>query len=168
MVAGNGLGGSQTREIAPNPYYDPYREAGEEVSSTFEGRHISIQEILLIHADPGDLLVDKGQPVAFWEGVGIALKSATSTAENVPIDTEGIWRVSVGAVIFDIAVGQSLFINDVGVVSDDPTNAQAVFGYALQQITQGNTAVIAVKVHWMSLNWLWLLWWIIYGNQWPT
>lgn len=144
----------------------PHRGAGEQVSSTYEGRHISVQEVLLIHADPGDGLVDKGQPVAFWEGVGIALKSATSTSENVPIDTEGIWRVSVGAIIADIAVGQSLFISDTGVVSDDPTNAQAVFGYALQQIIQGNTAIIAVKVHWMALNWLWFIWWMF--NQFPN
>ena len=163
-MTGTGLGGSQVAEVGVNPYYNPYAEAGEEISSTYEGRHITVQEILLIHADPGDELVDKGQPVAFWEGVGIALKSATSTAENVPIDTEGIWRVSVVSAVADIAVGQSLFINNVGVVTDDPTNAQAVFGYALQQITNGNTAVIAVKVHWMSLNWLWFLWWWFFGQ----
>ncbi len=157
---GNGMGGDpQPLELAPNPYYNPYAEAGEEVSSTYEGRHVSVQEIVLVHANPGDGLVDKGQPVAFWEGVGIALKSATSESENVPIDTEGIWRVEVVCSIADIAIGQSLFINNVGVVTDDPTDAQAVFGYALQQIFAPSTEVIAVKVHWMSLNWMWLFWW---------
>ena len=155
---GNGMGGDpQLLELAPNPYYDPYAQAGDEVSSTYEGRHISVQEIVLVHA-PGSGLVQKGQPVAFWEGVGVALKTATSTTENVPIDTEGIWRVSVVAV-GNIAIGQSLYIDTSGVVTDDPTNAQAVFGYALQQIAVGNTAIIAVKVHWMSLNWQWLFWW---------
>ena len=163
---GNGMGGDpQLLELAPNPYFNPYAEAGEEVSSTYEGRHISVQEIVLVHAaNAGGTLVDKGQPVAFWEGVGIALKSATSTSENVPIDTEGIWRVSVTATLGAIAVGQSLFIDTVGAVSDDPTNAQAIFGYALQQMVQGSTAVIAVKVHWMGLGWFWLLWWIINGG----
>ena len=154
----------QPSEIAQNPYYNPYAVAGEEVSSTSEGRHVMVQEVLLVHADPGDGLVDKGQPVAFFEGVGIALKSATSTSENVPIDTEGIWRVSVvatGAVM----VGQSLFINTSGVVTDSPVDGQAVFGYALQQIDGAGTYVIAVKVHWMALNWLWLIWWIL--NQMP-
>lgn len=161
MVAGNGLGGSQPREVAENPYYDPYRAAGEEISSTYEGRHVSVQEVLLIHRDPGDTFVDKGQPVAFFEGVGIALKSATSTSENVPIDTEGIWRVTVVCAVADIAVGQSLFISDTGVVSDSPANAQAIFGYALQQMAFPSTGVIAVKVHWMAMSWLWFLWWLI-------
>jgi predicted RecA/RadA family phage recombinase len=154
----------QAAEVAQNYYYDPNRLAGEEVSSTGEGRHIYVQEVVLVHADPGDGLVDKGQPVAFFEGVGIALKSATSTSENVPIDTEGIWRVSVVATAA-VAVGQSLFINTSGVVTDSPENGQAVFGYALQQIAEAGTFIIAVKVHWMSLNWLWLIWWIF--NQMP-
>ena len=157
---GNGMGGDpQLLELAPNPYYNPYAVSGEEVSSTYEGRHVYIQEIVLVHAaNPGGTLVDKGQPVAFWEGVGIALKSATSTAENVPIDTEGIWKVSVVADGV-IAVGQSLFITTAGIVTDNPANAQAVFGYASQQILVPGTEVVAVKVHWMSLNWMWLFWW---------
>ncbi len=151
----------QPEEVGENAYYDPYAQAGDEISSTYEGRHVSVQEVVLVHVDPGDELVDKGQPVAFWEGVGVALKSATSTAENVPIDTEGIWRVSVVAVA-SIVIGQSLFITTTGVVTDDPTNAIAVFGYSLQTIAVSDdpvTAIIAVKVHWMSLNWLWLIWW---------
>jgi hypothetical protein len=150
----------QEAEVAQNYYYDPNREAGEEVSSTYEGRHVYVQEVVLIHADPGDGLVDKGQPVAFWEGVGIALDSARSTADNIPIDTEGIWRVSVVAEAA-VAVGQSLFINTSGVVTDSPVDGQAVFGYALQQIDGAGTEIIAVKVHWMSLNWLWLIWWFL-------
>ena len=152
----------QPEEVATNAYYDPHAQAGDEISSTYEGRHISIQEVVLVHVDSGDGLVDKGQPVAFWEGVGVALKSATSTAENVPIDTEGVWRVSVVAVA-PIVIGQSLFITNAGVVTDDPTNAMAVFGYSLQTIVIPSTATIAVKVHWMALNWLWLFWWLISG-----
>ena len=154
----------QPAEVATNYYYDPYREAGEEISSTGEGRHVYVQEVVLVHANPGDGLVDKGQPVAFFEGVGIALKSASSTAENVPIDTEGIWRVSVTATA-PIVIGQSLFINNVGVVTDNPANAMAVFGYSLQTIAGAGTEVIAVKVHWMALNWLWLIWWILQSMQ---
>jgi len=158
---------NQEAEVADNPYLNPYAEAGEEISSTYEGRHVLVQEVVLIHADPGDELVDKGQPVAFWEGVGIALQSAQSIADNIPIDTEGIWRVSVVGTA-NIKIGQSLFINTSGVVTDDPTDAMAVFGYALQVITVGNgpvTATIAVKVHWMALNWIWLFWWLIYGQE---
>jgi hypothetical protein len=150
-------GPAQETELAQNYYYNPYAQAGEEISSTGEGRHVYVQEIVLIHADPGDGLVDKGQPVAFWEGVGIALKSASSTSENIPIDTEGIWRLSVVAVN-PVYIGQSLFITDTGVVTDDPTNAWAVMGYSLQAIPEAGTQIIAVKVHWMGVPWIWFWW----------
>ena len=150
-------GPAQESEVAANYYYDPNRMAGEEVSSTFGGRHVYVQEVVLIHADPGDGLVDKGQPVAFWEGVGIALKSATSTSENIPIDTEGIWRLSVVAVN-PIYIGQSLFITNAGVITDDPTNAWAVIGYSMQAIDEAGIEIIAVKVHWMGVPWIWFWW----------
>jgi hypothetical protein len=157
-------GPEQPREEGTNYYYDPNREAGEEVSSTFEGRHVYIQESVLIHADPGDELVDKGQPVAFWDGVGIALKSATSKSENIPIDTEGIWRLSVVAVA-EVKVGQALFITAAGIVTDDPTVAWAVIGYALQAIAGAGTEIIAVKVHWMGVPWTWFWWMWWYPNK---
>jgi len=150
-------GPEQETELAANYYYNPYGKAGDEVSSTFEGRHVYIQEVLLIHATTSDGLVDKGQPVAFWEGVGVALKSASSTSENVPIDTEGIWRLSVVAVN-PIVVGQSLFITEDGIVTDDPTSAWAVIGYSLQTIPEAGTSIIAVKVHWMGVPWIWFWW----------
>jgi len=150
-------GPSQEAEVGVNHYYDPNRVAGEEVSSTAEGRHVYVQEVVLIHEDLGDGLVKKGQPVAFWDAVGIALKSATSTSENIPVDTEGIWRLSVVAVN-PIVVGQAIFITSDGIVTDDPTNAWAVMGYALQTIASGETDVIAVKVHWMGVPWIWFWW----------
>ena len=155
------VGPSQESEIAANYYYNAYAEAGEEISSTGEGRHVYVQEIVLIHADPGDGLVDKGQPVAFYDGVGVALASAISTSDNIPIDTEGIWRFSVVAVN-PIVIGQVLFITNLGVITDDPTDAWAVIGYSLQGITGAGTEVIAVKVHWMGVPWIWF-WW----DWWP-
>jgi hypothetical protein len=149
-----------TRSIT-NPYYDLYRSAGEEISSTFEGRHVLVEESYLVHPYHSDGLVDKGDPVAFFDGVGIALKSATSNTEVIPIDTEGIWRLSVtntGINTFgDITVGQVLYIDATGVVYDEWSTSFAVYGYALEPIDdpgQGDpiTQVIAVKVHWM---WPW-------------
>ena len=161
-MVGDG-GPNQEAEVALNHYYDPNAVAGAEISSTYEGRHIYVQEVVLIHADPGDGLVDKGQPVAFWDGVGIALKSATSTSENIPIDTEGIWRLSVVATAA-IVIGQSLYIDANGMVTDDPTNAWAVIGYALQTIAGAGTEVIAVKVHWMGVPWIWF-WWLLWSHR---
>lgn len=146
-----------------NPYYNPYAEAGEEISSTFEGRHILVQEEYLIHIehDSGDDLVRKGDPILTYGmgAVGIALQTATSLGQPIPIDTEGIWRVSV-TVYYGIYVGQPVFIGLDGVVSDDPDVACTVFGYALQDVPTvvdgPDVVIIAVKVHWM-MPWWWFI-----------
>ena len=139
-----------------NPYYDLHRVAGQEVSSTGEGRHVLFKESDLIHA-PGSGLVQKGQPVAFWDGVGIALKTAQAATDVIPVDTEGIWRVSVqntGINPFGtIKVGQVLFIDSAGIVYDDWQTSFAIFGYAMQEIDSVRTEVISVKVHWMYPYW---------------
>ena len=117
-----------------NPYYDPNRVAGEEVSSTFEGRHVQVLESNLVHVDNGDGLVDKGQPVSFgigWAGcgVGIALQSASSVNDFTPIDTEGIWRCEVTSE-FAMIVGQIVFITSAGVLVDWPPDPEChIFGY---------------------------------------
>ena len=144
-----------------NPYTNPYEEvAGREVSSTMIGRHVNIEEVNLIH--PGGGLVQKGQPVAFWDGVGVALKTAQAITDSIPVDTEGIWRLPVtntGVNAFGfIAVGQVLFIDVFGVIFDEWSTSFAIFGYALEPIAdpgQGApiTQVIAVKVHWMYPYW---------------
>ncbi len=146
----------------PNPYTNAYGRAGDEISSTSEGRHILIEEAQLVHPVHIDGLVDKGDPVAFWDGVGVALKSAEAATDAIPIDTEGVWRLSVtntGLNTFgDIKVGQVLFIDTFGVIFDDWTTSFTIFGYALEPIAdpgQGApiTQVIAVKVHWMYPYW---------------
>ena len=153
-----------------NPYYNHYSEDGQEVSSTFEGRHVQLAEAWLYHRDlTGDGLVQKGQPVVFagMAGVGIALKTATSQYDIIPIDTEGIWRLEVWATD-DIYPGQVLWICDDGsgtdgIVTDDPmvsSGMPAVLGYAMESFsftTNGefNTVIMAVKVHWMFWWWFW-------------
>ncbi len=145
-----------------NPYYTAYGRAGDEVSSTGEGRHVTIEESYLVHPTHADGLVDKGDPVAFFDGVGVALNSATAATDHITIDTEGIWRLSVtntGVNTFGtVTVGQVLYINAAGVVYDEWSTSFAVFGYALEPIAdpgQGApiTQVIAVKVHWMWPFW---------------
>jgi len=139
-----------------NPYYDSRAITGDEVSSTGQGRHVNIQEGWLIHP-PGSGLVQKGNPVAFFDGVGVALKTAKAITDVIPVDTEGIWRVSVtntGLNNFGtITVGQVLFIDSSGLVYDDWQTSFAIFGYALQPIDSVRTEVIAVKVHWMYPYW---------------
>jgi predicted RecA/RadA family phage recombinase len=140
-----------------NPYYDIYRQDGEEVSSTGEGRHIKVTESYLVHPTHTDGLVDKGDPVALFDGVGVALKDAVSASDTVTIDTEGIWRLPVtntGLNNFaNITVGQVLFITAAGIITDDWVSSYAIFGYALQPIAGVGTMTIAVKVHWMYPYW---------------
>lgn len=123
--------------------------AGEQISSTFEGRHVMVLESLLTHVNPGDALVDKGQPILCTDLVGVALQSAKANTDKIPIDTEGIWYLSVvgaGA----IAVGQHLFITAAGLITAVNLAASRHFGYALQSTSEAGTIVIAVKVHWSA------------------
>ena len=149
-------------EASLNPYLNPYAVAGQEISSTNEGRHVNILEGDLVHPAHTNGFVNKGDPVSFgigWAGlgVGIALKTASADTDVIPIDTEGIWRLSVVAVN-PVVIGQALFITANGIVTDDPTNAWAVIGYSLQTISEAGTEVIAVKVHWMGVPWIWFWW----------
>uniref|UniRef100_A0A6M3M1I8 Uncharacterized protein n=1 Tax=viral metagenome TaxID=1070528 RepID=A0A6M3M1I8_9ZZZZ len=131
---------------------------GDQVSSTYEGRHVTLYASEINH---GNVLavVTKGYPVIFGtiagnHGVGIAFNTEVAGTDLIAIDTEGIWNVSVvanddlGASL--VTGGDPLYINTTtAVVSKIRDNAtQIPFGYALGQVTAAATAVIAVKVHW--------------------
>ena len=153
-----------------NPYYNTRALAGEEVSSTIEGRHVNILEGDLVHPAHTDGFVNKGDPVSFgigWfgQGVGVALRSAQSITDVIPVDTEGIWRMLVVAE-WDVVVGQIIFITSAGVLVDWPPDDEThVFGYAMQPITGGETEIIAVKVHWMDTGiWWWWFWYWEFGQ----
>jgi len=144
------------------PAYGAYpiadaKTAGEEISSTYEGRHITLLESDLIHPTHTDGLVNKGDPVCSATGggqiVGVALSSAVAAPDRIAIDTEGIWVLDVVAADGDgnsaVAGGDLIYINTTtGVLSKISSIAtQVPFGYALGIITGGNTEAIAVKVH---------------------
>lgn len=139
--------------------------AGEEVSSTYEGRHVTLLESELIHPSHTDGFVDKGDPVVFGtvalQGVGVAFKSAAAATDIVAIDTEGIWILDVVAADDggNVAVegGDRLYINIttavVSKIADSATNIP--FGYALGHVDSGLTNTIAVKLHWDPVdNWI--------------
>jgi len=133
------------------------KTAGDEISSTYEGRHVTLEESLLIHPTTADGLVDKGQPVVFnttaLQGVGVSFKSAAAATDLIAIDTEGIWVQSVVANDDDggsaVTVGDRLYISiTTAVISKIAARATNVpFGYALGNIDSGLTRTIAVKVH---------------------
>jgi len=127
--------------------------AGDEVSSTYEGRHLTFTESQITHPTHADVFVDKGDPVRVGDKiVGVAFTSALTVDDLVAIDTEGIWQLSVTALNDDgasaVAVGDELFINKTTCVLSKIRSiaTQIPFGYALYPIA-ASTDVIPVKVH---------------------
>lgn len=124
--------------------------AGEEISSTYEGRHVTLYASELTHAGS---VVTKGLPVVFGGAVGIALKTEVAGTDLIAVDTEGIWVVDVYAQDIDggnaVVPGDRLFINTttcvVSKIAYQP--GYIPFGYALGSVGSGLTETIAVKVH---------------------
>lgn len=154
----------------PSAYNETYRWAGQECSSTNEGRYVNFVESELTHPqhDLGLDLVRKGDPCVTFELCGVAMHTAEDTAEVVTLDTEGIWWLDVHAygVWFtnDIVIGQRLYIDLWGgtaEVSDDVIGIP--FGWALQGVTFEETELIAVKVH--SSEWLLWVFWYFFGQN---
>ncbi len=133
---------------------------GSEISSTYEGRHVTPLESDLIHPVHADGLVDSGDPVVIGAGatgdeiaVGVALTDAAAATDLIAVDTEGIWALDVVAVDdvgnSAVAGGEQLFINKTTAVVSKISNVatQLPFGYALGIVAGGATNFIAVKVH---------------------
>ena len=157
----------------PAIYLATDHTAGDEASSTYEGRHLTLEESYLIHPYHADTFVDGGDPVLFavgsgWmNGVGVAFSSAAANTDLIAIDTEGIWYLNVMGSISDGSVdgmaralhaGDPVYIHkEAGTVGapymlsgqDDP-NKWVLFGYLLGDVTAHLTVptVVAVKVHW--------------------
>jgi len=141
-------------------------DAGTQVSSTYEGRHIEVEEQDMVHG--GAALVTKGTPVLFndltWDamvGVGVALNTALAVTDFITVDTEGIWNLSVisssditGAIANDdIVFGDQIFIDiTTGLLSKiRNANTNRPFGYSVNTTTvagAGTASVLPVKVHW--------------------
>jgi hypothetical protein len=151
----------------PSAYDEAYQKAGEQCSSTNEGRYVNFVESELTHPANASGLVEKGMPCVTFELCGVAMTSASSASEIISLDTEGIWWLDVHAygvwLTNDIVVGQRLYIDLFGgtaEVSDDVIGIP--FGWALQGVTFEETELIAVKVH--SSEWLLWVFWYFYGN----
>ena len=138
----------------PNPYV-AYTTAGNEISSTYEGRHITLPESYLTHPSHTDNLVDGKDPILAGENiVGVAFSSASGVNDLIGIDTEGIWALLVSADddwgTSAVAVGDEIFINKTTCLLSKIRNfnTHQHFGYALATIPAGDDEVIAVKIHW--------------------
>ena len=149
----------------PALYLNTGHSAGEECSSTYEGRHLTLEERYLTHPDNGDGFVDKGDPVVCGNIVGVAFRSAAAETDLIAIDTEGIWFLTAYGLDDEgnsaIAPGDKIFINTSTCVLSKITDfeTQLPFGYALGDVTTGTSAVVAIKVHWDPL------WWDLYHSN---
>ena len=133
------------------------KSPGDEISSTYEGRHLTLLESDLVHPTHTDGFVDKGDPIVSATGlpviVGVALASAAAATDRIAIDTEGIWNLDVVAANdagnVAVAGGDIIYINTTTAVLSKISNGvtQRIFGYALGIIDSGSTEAIAVKVH---------------------
>ena len=141
--------------------YEQGLTTGTEVSSTYEGRHITATAAELNH---GNILgvVTKGYPVIFGinaataHGVGVAFNTEVAGTDLIAVDTEGIWNLTVTATDDAagaggvVRAGDPLYINTATAIISKIRNlvTQIPFGYALGGIAQDLSLVIAVKVHW--------------------
>ncbi len=151
----------------PVRYLSTGHLTGTECSSTYEGRHITLEESYLTHPYHADGFVDKGDPVLVGdEFVGVAFNDAAAATDLIAIDTEGIWYQNVFGCITDGTVngaahtlvpGDPVYIKrvpgtDTTILSgqSDPQNYRR-FGYLLGDVTadleSGTPDVVAVKVH---------------------
>lgn len=137
--------------------------AGDQVSSTYEGRHVTVTAAELL-TSAGSGVATKGLPCVFGltalQGVGVCLNTGTLT-DLIAIDTEGIWDLLVSADdeqgTSAVTGGDPLYIDNTSGIISKLKNAptQIPFGYALGIITAGADVVIPVKVHWgPQCNWL--------------
>ena len=154
--------------------YTGQLEAGTQVSSTYEGRHMTAREDELIHPYIADGFVNKGDPVCICDAgvpttygniVGVAFNDGSAAADLIAIDTEGIWNLLVYAVndAGNVAIefGDPLYLRvgslpgaadadgtGDGELSKINDNAhQVFFGYAAGSMVSGGSGRIAVKVH---------------------
>ncbi len=136
--------------------YDPAgRTAGTEISSTYEGRHLTVDASSLTFPANAAGVVQSKDPVIVADGiVGVAF----NTGDPVSVDTEGIWYLNVTAVDDDgnapLRAGDVIYIDRTAAVLSKISNPMKSlqFGYALSDLTGGVTGVVAVKVHGAAAN----------------
>lgn len=145
----------------PSPY-EHYRGLdAQEISSTGEGRHVTLSAGLINH--PG-AAVAAYDPVTFGTvadrfGVGVAIGDEVGANDLISMDTEGVWNLSLEAVTDGpansaIEIGDVIFINRTTCVLSKIRNqaTQIPFGYAMDTLAEGLVATRAVKVHWDPMH----------------
>ncbi len=139
----------------------PYGEVGsaenDEVSSTYEGRHLTVLGTEITSHVAGHTLQQSKHPMVVGEhivGVAFTTETATGKTRYVAFDTQGLFLLSVVATDEDgdnaVVAGDELYIHKTTAIISKNRNTvtHTLFGYALGGVTAGNTAIITVMVHW--------------------
>ena len=122
--------------------------SGEECSSTYEGRHITL--IGTDFATVGTIASTgcvKGEPCTFGDiGTGVVFNTvanASLATTYVAIDTGGIWWLDV-VTSATMAPGDTVYIEETTGVLSDTAGTGRVFGYVVEDVASGTgTAVLA-------------------------
>ena len=126
----------------------PYSTAGKAGTIVAPGNNITLLESDLLHADPGDTFVNKGQAVSAFLGliVGVANESAAAATDYLSVSTKGIWDLSVKGenTAGDAAIvrGDKVYIDTDGEVNSDASGIY--LGIALFAVASGATTVTPV------------------------
>ena len=130
-------------------YPSDLRSAGQAAYQAPDGgRIVSVQESNLVHISRTGNLAEKGDPVYATNLVGVAVNSPGSATDYVGVDTGGVYYLLVTPEEDDVSVGQRLYINSSGLLTDADAG-NVTFGYALEAIDTSETyeaTLIPVKI----------------------
>lgn len=132
------------------------KSAGDRLYGPYVSRYLTFAESVFTHPAHDDGFVDKGDPVVIGtetgDGLaGIAEESAASASQEITIDTEGIFVLTVIAKKeagqdSAIAIGDRLYIHKSN-CQISKNSGYRQFGYALSTLTAGETGLVSVRVH---------------------
>ena len=137
----------------PTIYNSTGHTTGEECSSTYEGRHITLLgSAVSTVSKKASTGVVTGEPCLFGdEGVGVCFDTiahADLATKVTAVDTEGIWWLNV-VTSATMAPGDIVYIHDTNFNLTDTAAGARRFGYVVADVASGTgSAVLAcVKVH---------------------
>lgn len=130
-----------------NPY-QAGQTAGSLVTDGNRSYRVVMIESGLTHPTHSDGLVNRGDACVLGTTglVGVAIESATTSAQYLVIDTEGIWNLTVRAV-GAMSIGDEVYINTSTCELTNNPNGGQLFGRIMTALSAASSGVRAVQVH---------------------
>ena len=115
-----------------------------------DGRTVAILQSSLVHPTHTDGLVHGGDQVVLGSLVGVAVESAALSTDNVDVQREGVFNLSVTGTDSGgnsaVAIGDKIYIDSGANAALTKNNTKTEFGIALGTVNSGATATIPVLV----------------------